>query len=72
MARLDLTPTVLRLLEAIERCNTPDFERALAQLRELTGYTDKPGRLRCAWCDGIWECLPEFRRVAGVKSGEVE
>ena len=40
MAQLDLTPTVLRLLQAVERCNTPDFERALAKLRELTGYAE--------------------------------
>jgi hypothetical protein len=79
---------VLRLLEAVERCNTTDTERALAELRALTGYTERPGPLRCAWCkrvlearhiedprgsDGICaECLPEFLRVAGVKVGEVE
>ena len=83
MPHVDLTPTVWRLLEAIERCNAADTDKALAELRELTGYAEKPGRLRCAWCkrvlearyiedprgsDGICaECLPEFRRVAGVK-----
>jgi hypothetical protein len=53
MAQTDLTPTVWRLLEARERANNHDFEKALAELRELTGYVEKPGVLRCAWCKRV-------------------
>lgn len=37
MPHVDLTPTVRRLLEARRRCNTPDFEKALAELAGLIG-----------------------------------
>jgi len=42
MPRVDLAPTVLRLLEARRRCNTPDFERALAELADLLGAEPPP------------------------------
>lgn len=53
MPHIDLTPLVLRLLEARTRGNAADFDRTLDDLAEAVGYVARPGHLRCAWCKRI-------------------